>query len=401
MCGGVPQESERKGGFFLCGGGTKSKSKKVQPSEGSSEPRAFPALGTVFCGDCFVCSNSSCRSPLKGGFCEVDGCLFCKKCKGPIALAMSEKQAKAVRDEVERRMLRASRRSIMASSEKTAAAAVFKGSFKWHHKRSLHWIGRDTVESVHRLLPDGKPAEPALVFIEDREDKLDGPVLEQQVRDATTWVLDALCHAYEDDRIKTAARQLLATATYSCNLDAVHYTTDPPLRCFSDFLKPGLEARLVKLGQRLSIDYIAKDLRSAFAPERVTAAVGDPRQHPLARNLGSRSHPTQIDVLPCDPSGKYVDFSKPWTFPDSVFAHALLMVAHATDLFFQQRLDVVLALHNRKYMKGKGTAKLHPAPRKAFPRVFTKMRSDYRHEEPPRAQCVVVTLPILPSKFNP
>jgi hypothetical protein len=52
-------------------------------------------------------------------------------------------------------------------------------------------------------------------------------------------------------------------------------------------------------------------------------------------------------------------------------------------------LAVVLALHNRKYRKGRGTAKLHPAPRKAFPRVFTKMRSDYRHQPPPRAQCVL------------
>eukprot|EP00037_Helgoeca_nana_P018346 m.175489 g.175489 ORF g.175489 m.175489 type:complete len:993 (+) comp24410_c0_seq1:258-3236(+) len=369
----------KKAGFFGCGGG--SKSNKIHPKMG------HPALGAVYCTDCFVCANGDCRVPLTTSkvLFEMDDALYCKKCKGPTVHLMSEQKAKMVRSQVERKMLRASRNSLIGTGSK-AAAAVFQGSFRWRQKKSLHWIGQDTADANRRLLSNGKPTEVALVFIEGREDKTSGPLLEQQVRDATTWALDALCHAYEDGRIKTAARQLLATATFSCNLDAVHYSDDPPLRCFSDFLKPGLETRLVKLGQHLALDYITKDLRTAFDPERVTAAVGDPRSHPLAIKAGSDRTPTQLDVLPCDPSGEFIDFSKPWTFPDSIFAHALLMVAHATDRFFQQRLAVVLALHNRKYRKGRGTAKLHPAPRKAFPRVFTKMRSDYRHQPPPRAQ---------------
>lgn len=371
-----------------CGGG---KSNRVHPLSGHE------ALGRVYCARCFVCNNYRCGASLSNGFFEVDKLLYCRKCKKPETSAMSEKQAMQVRNQVNGCMLRQSTGGLLRTSKSimrrsagpgnlNGAVLVFEASFDWVFKKETHIVGRDTVAAVHRLLPLGKPAEAALVFIEDREDKTSGHLLEMQVRAATTWVLDALCHAYEDDRIKLAVRQLLATATFSCNLDAVWYSEDPPQRCFSDFLKPGLEARLVKLGQHLAFDYIAKDIRAAFAPETVLAAVGDSSNHPLCRQAGMGQSPTQIHVLPCGPSGKYVDFTKPWTFPDSIYAHALLMVAHATDSFFQEKLSVIIAMHNEKYKKGTGTAKLHPAPRKAFPRVFTKMRSDYRHQPPPRAQ---------------
>ena len=65
---------------------------------------------------------------------------------------------------------------------------------------------------MERLLPGGKVPEAVMLWIEGREseDESNGGELFKQSRAATEWVLDVLCHAHEDSRLKRAARKLLA-----------------------------------------------------------------------------------------------------------------------------------------------------------------------------------------------
>jgi len=82
-------------------------------------------------------------------------------------------------------------------------------------------------------LPGGKLPEVARVWVEGREsdDTSEGGKQDKQARAATEWVLEALCYAYADPRLKKAARELLVVNYFTINLEALG-------ECFSDLLKP-------------------------------------------------------------------------------------------------------------------------------------------------------------------
>ena len=192
-------------------------------------------------------------------------------------------------------------------------------------------------KAVKRLLPRGSMPKCALLWVERRQsdDLSERGKASKQARAATEWVLDALCHAHEDSLLKKSARRLLAVRYFTSNLDAW-----PGDWLFRDVLKPGLKQRLVTLGHELLADYDRTRLAERLSDAAVTAAVGSPNDHPLARalhtakpagdtadgNHADRQHhhqqhrrPTQIDVLPCVAP---IDFAKPEEFPEEAYAHA-------------------------------------------------------------------------------
>jgi hypothetical protein len=234
--------------------------------------------------------------------------------------------------------------------------------------------------AMDRLLPGGHPPEAVVLFLEERQSTdtaVDG-MRQRQFHAATAWVLDALCHAHEHLSIKTAARRLLATQLFTANLDASGDVA------FTKTLRPGLHSRLTELGQHLAADYAASNLGAALSAAAVTAAVGDPNDHPLA--VGLDRSVTQIDLLPCDPTREIVDFAEPWRFPEDVYAHALLMTAAGLDAAFQRKVARLVGEHNTVWTavgSGAGTATHGAAPPKAAARVKTKAAADYRDRDPP------------------
>ena len=227
--------------------------------------------------------------------------------------------------------------------------------------------GADRSSAVERLLPDGKMPECALLWVEGRYSEYTY-TRQWEIQAATGWVLDALCHAHEDSRLKRAARKLLAVRVFTTNLDARGWY-------FRDVLKPGLKQRLVMLGKDLLADYDRESLAERLSNAAVIAAVGSPDDRPLAQALRDahpadddadghahqhqhhqhrqhqRRRPTQIDVLPCvNP----IDFAKPEEFPDAAYAHAILMVAAALHSVYQALVTAIVTKHNREYNGGKG-----------------------------------------------
>lgn len=293
------------------------------------------------------------------------------------------------------------------------------------HSNPEHLVGKpDLIESraerggsdkpgeprtaVERLLPDGSPPEEVLLFTQGRQshDLKPGGLLRSQLREAADWVLPALCHAHEDPSLKAAARQLLAVHRFTTSLDAAGWL-------FRDVIRPGLRARLAECGQRLATDYTAQNLGVALSSEVVARAVA---QNLKVGDQCSHGHPdgadaatpagattaaittgavagaatrngglTQVDVLPCDPSGNIIDFAKGWEFPDDIYAHAVLMVAAALDSSFQTAVSTVVSAHNAATLDG-GTAAHHPAPLKTPARVRSKGRADYRGRVNPVSQ---------------
>jgi hypothetical protein len=242
-----------------------------------------------------------------------------------------------------------------------------------------HSHSRDTARAaVARLLPGGELPEAALVFVENRPSRDDAPggELRRQFAAGVAWVLDALINAHEDKKIKSAARKLLACEYFTRNLDAY----DRPWRTT---LRPGLGARLVSLGKVLAADYDANNMGEQMSTAAVTAAVGKPEDHPLARALNGSRAVTQIDMLPCCAP---VDFSRLWEHPEEVYSHALLIVAASLDAAFQHDVATIIGTHNTSYNGGRGTATHGAAPPKASARVKTKAASDYRYRPKPVGQ---------------
>jgi ankyrin repeat protein len=275
---------------------------------------------------------------------------------------------------------------FVGSEPMTCEATAIEVQIEGEADRDLSQMeqpGGSAVTALARLLPHDRLPDVARIWVDNQTstDSARGGELEQQMRAATMWVLDALCNAHQDPRIKAAARQLLAVRSFCCNLDA---TAD---LCFTKLLRPGLEARLVELGGPLAADFYSTSLGVALSTTGVTAAVGQPEDHPLAGSAraAGREVPTQIDVLPCDPSDEWIDWSKPWLYPEEVYVHALLMVATALDKQFQRTVARVVAQHNASYGGG-GTAAHSAAPIKAPARVMTKAKADYRYKSKPVSQ---------------
>ena len=83
------------------------------------------------------------------------------------------------------------------------------------------------------------------------------------------------------------------------------------------------------------------------------------------------------------------------------YAHAVLMLAGVLDSVHQKIVADVVAKHNATYNGGRGTAKHTRAPPKAFARVMTKVFSDYRDRDFPRAQHNVDVIRCLVSADSP
>eukprot|EP00037_Helgoeca_nana_P018092 m.172629 g.172629 ORF g.172629 m.172629 type:complete len:858 (+) comp24291_c0_seq2:37-2610(+) len=246
------------------------------------------------------------------------------------------------------------------------------------------------VPAVARLLlPDGSLPEVARLWL-DRTYSDDPEERNRQYYEGTSWVVDALCHAHEDPRIKQGARELLANRFFTANLDS------GKLRCFDQVLRPGLKVRLDELGGQLLLDFVRSNHASRLASEVVTAAVGRPEDHPLAVGVAGERRPTQIDVLPCLPP---IDLRRPAEFPDDAYAHALLLVAKTINAQFQAQVIQVITNHNTAATNG--TAVHAAAVPKAHARVMTKATSDYRSEAPPASQCNVDVVRCLVTAETP
>eukprot|EP00035_Acanthoeca_spectabilis_P018253 m.385420 g.385420 ORF g.385420 m.385420 type:complete len:165 (-) comp16738_c0_seq2:4733-5227(-) len=121
-------------------------------------------------------------------------------------------------------------------------------------------VSDDVVEDVlDRLFPNGRlpPEVAGFVNEENTSGWQDGGERERTTRVATDWVLDALCHAHQDPRIRRSARDLLSVRQFTSGLDILS------AELFTTVLRPGLRARLVTLGDRIAQDSAPR--RSAFA----------------------------------------------------------------------------------------------------------------------------------------
>jgi hypothetical protein len=171
-----------------------------------------------------------------------------------------------------------------------------------------------------------------------------------------------------------------------------------------------LRAQLTKLSAELLADYDTRNLGTAMSNAAVTAAVGDPNDHRLARARRANPNPNpnnnddgdgrvaQTDVVPW--VQEVVDFDRPEQFPDDTYTHTLLMAAVVLDPVHQAKVSSVVAVHNLAWPGG-GTAKLSAAAIKAFARAKTKIVSDYRNGARPLAQHNVDVVRCLVSADTP
>jgi ankyrin repeat protein len=257
-----------------------------------------------------------------------------------------------------------------------------------------------SLGSLDILLPGGELPDAVMMWIEGRQSKdlSEGGKFQKQMRAATEWVLEVLCRAHEDLRLKKAGRKLLAVRHFTTNLDA------DGAWCFRDVLKPGLRKYLQTLATKLSADFDSRNLGDALSNDVVAAAVGDPKDHRLylaRRNrLGDDcGRPTQVDVLPWLTAA--VDFCNPEQFPDDIYVHLVLMAAAILNHDHQTAVATIVNSLNSKIYGGHGTAKCSAASIKAYARMKAKVRSDYRYEASPRAQHNVDVVRCLVSAETP
>lgn len=255
------------------------------------------------------------------------------------------------------------------------------------------------VEAIDVLLdPDGNMPDFIRIFVDGQhstDQRPEGPFY-HEVRRAGTWVLKALCAAHTDPAVKAAARRLLATAPFTVNLEWAG-------RFFSTTLRPGLHAQLMALGEPLSVDFDAQRHGEVLNDATVLDVIGWPSKHPIiaSSRLAGRPSPTQIDLLPSDPSESFIKFAEPWTFPEDVYSHAMLMVAAAINETFQAGVGEAVRFHGATYFGGDVTAKHTPAAPKALSRVLTKAAADYRGRPNPVAQNNVDVVRCLVSVDTP
>jgi len=258
--------------------------------------------------------------------------------------------------------------------ESTSASAV-EARDTTLHSSGREPLGGHTGTTLERLIPGGALPEVVQIMLDDERQSDDtkcGGVLRQQYREATEWLLDALCHAHEDARIMQAARRLLAHRSFTYNMDWAD-------ACFTKVLKPGLKKRLEEL---------ASQLKAKFASQRPDKALSDDALNSALQGCtvpisgATSKHPdiTQLEVLPCDPSGEFINWHKPWTYPEDVYGHALLMMAAILNDKFSERVASVVDKLN---VTSTCVAQHMPAPTKSFARVRNKATADYRYRSRP------------------
>lgn len=186
---------------------------------------------------------------------------------------------------------------------------------------------------VEGLLPDNQPPQ----FIRDWTSALNESEppddLAASRDEATKWLLEAVCNAHMDEKLDNVARELLASQRYTTFLDV------GDTRGLADILKPGIKSHLIHSVDRvLAAEYDMKGLHSVLSTEAVEQAIGGV---PTQDRVEETTRSTQATVLPVVELG--VDWTAFWTFPEDVYAHALLMVATAVDEEFQAHVAQAVA----------------------------------------------------------